>query len=254
MPPAAILEMMGGDITPSGKNAESGLDGNRSASLSLSNNLASSTKFTNQFVGGDIAAFLSYSVMTGGENKSVSGKTISPLEISKDAQDHLKNFGGSCVPFPQLTEEEKKSPLGLSIVYVMGLFSSLSAFLLASRSRESTNSFASGTTGAPSADLSAMITAENAIPSHSIYASVNASGVEPQTKVPQTHATSRLGDNQRSANWRNIASNNGSHGVGTLAGTNWGTVLPPAATTDCTQPCAQNSVHESAKPDSFAQV
>jgi SHAQKYF class myb-like DNA-binding protein len=87
--------------------------------------------------GGDVAAMLSYAVMTEGEVKNGSGATISSIGIAKDSQDYLKIFAGTHVPFPQLTEEEKRSPLGVSMVYVMGLFSSLSQHMLQER-RKST--------------------------------------------------------------------------------------------------------------------
>jgi len=85
--------------------------------------------------GGDIAGFLSYSFMTEGETKNgASGAhSMSPLGIQRQSQDYLKTFAGARLQFPQLTEEEKHSPLGVSMVYVMGLFSSLSQQMMKSR-------------------------------------------------------------------------------------------------------------------------
>jgi SHAQKYF class myb-like DNA-binding protein len=99
MPPSTLMEMMGG-----GKPS-----------------------------GGDVAAMLSYAVLTEGEANNTSGTTISSVGIAKDSQDYLKIFAGTHVPFPQLSEEEKRSPLGVSMVYVMGLFSSLSQHMLQER-------------------------------------------------------------------------------------------------------------------------
>ncbi|CAB9503978.1 Transcription factor [Seminavis robusta] len=98
--------------------------------------------------GGDIAAFLTYSVMTEGQAKAAptagggGSKPISSVEFSKESQDYLKIFAGTHVPFPKLTEEEKRSPLGISMVYVMGLFSSLSQYMVQERRKRSTRPFA----------------------------------------------------------------------------------------------------------------
>lgn len=102
MPPAAMIEMLGG--------------GKRS--------------------GGDIAAFISYSVMTEGEITSTSGSAISSCGIAKESQDYIEDFAGTHVSFPQLTEEEKRSPLGISMVYTMGLFSSLSQHIMHERRKK----------------------------------------------------------------------------------------------------------------------
>ena len=98
--------------------------------------------------GGDIAAFLSYSVLTekeaskhendqitknGNPHPALVGGAIHGGMIRRESQNFLKNFAGTHIPFPNLTEEEKRSPLGMSMMYVMGLFSSLSQQLMNAR-------------------------------------------------------------------------------------------------------------------------
>jgi SHAQKYF class myb-like DNA-binding protein len=121
MPPSAMIEMMGG-----GKPS-----------------------------GGDIAAFLSYSAMTEGDN-TVNGKApLSSLGIAKESQDYLKNFSGTNVPFPQLTEEEKRSPLGISMVYVMGLFSSMSQYMMQERRKRLRANSSDAPSSCPDSSLAA---------------------------------------------------------------------------------------------------
>ena len=60
--------------------------------------------------------------------------------IQQESQDFIQNFAGTHLPFPQLTEEELQSPLGVSMVYVMGLFSSLSQHMVNERRNEMNSS------------------------------------------------------------------------------------------------------------------
>lgn len=70
--------------------------------------------------GGETAAFLSHSVLREGEIKSAHEETTSSVGIAKESHDNVKNYvkhlAGTHIPFPQLTEEEKRSPLGKSLL------------------------------------------------------------------------------------------------------------------------------------------
>lgn len=115
--------------------------------------------------GGDIAAFLSYSVMTEGSEANNTGNTsVSSIGIARESQDYLKNFAGTNVPFPQLSEEEKKSPLGISMVYVMGLFSTMTEHMLRERrKRFKTNNNSKDVAAHPDSPLSGTTNDENEV-------------------------------------------------------------------------------------------
>lgn len=94
---------------------------------------------SNKMLGGDVAAFLSYAVMrermtmASGEG---DGAIISSQLLKKGALEYVEHFAGTGIPFPELTEEEKKSSLGISMTFVMGLFLSMSQYLASSREQQ----------------------------------------------------------------------------------------------------------------------
>lgn len=88
---------------------------------------------------------------------------MSPIGIQKESQDYLKNFAGTHLPFPQLTEEEKHSPLGVSMVYVMGLFSSLSQHMMNER-RSQMNSGTTTSSSSSGSEDQLMVTATSSMP------------------------------------------------------------------------------------------
>jgi len=90
----------------------------------------------NKLLGGDLAAFLTYAVMV--EEEEVSAADLHPHLLSPDAirngsKEYAKYFTGAKIPFPLLTEEERKSPLGISISHVLSLFYSMTQYLMKER-------------------------------------------------------------------------------------------------------------------------
>lgn len=121
----------------------SGYDNWMTKAITLSNKSESSRNITAQPsfildmmsstlpVPGDIAAFLSYSVMMESKKGADSGKTKSKVE-SQNAEvddDYVQYFTGASITFPQLSEEEKLSTLGKGLCYVMALFVNMSEHL-----------------------------------------------------------------------------------------------------------------------------
>jgi SHAQKYF class myb-like DNA-binding protein len=84
-----------------------------------------------KLLGGDAAAFLSYAIMHEHSNSAKSDSisdgmaSMSSQLLRKDVGEFVENFGGTGIPFPELTEEEKNTSLGVSMTYVMGLFLSM---------------------------------------------------------------------------------------------------------------------------------
>jgi SHAQKYF class myb-like DNA-binding protein len=92
---------------------------------------------SNKLLGGDAAAFLSYAVMKErAVNNAGEGEraVLSTQLFRTGALEYLENFAGAGIPFPQLTEAEKRSSLGVSMTFVMGLFLSMSQHLMRERS------------------------------------------------------------------------------------------------------------------------
>lgn len=94
---------------------------------------------SNKLLGGDVAAFLSYAVMKehmAVKSGDTDGAVMSTQLLRKGALEYVENFAGTGIPFPELTEEEKKSSLGISMTFVMGLFLSMSQHLTRAREQE----------------------------------------------------------------------------------------------------------------------
>lgn len=91
-----------------------------------------------KLLGGDAAAFLSYAVMKEGEVKSddSEGPVLSNELVRNGSLDYVENFAGAVVPFPELTDAEKKSSLGVSMTFVMGLFLSMTQHLKSERATQ----------------------------------------------------------------------------------------------------------------------
>jgi SHAQKYF class myb-like DNA-binding protein len=78
-------------------------------------------------LGGDVAALLSYAAMA-------ETAAMSDGSSSKGAQDLVdKLLRGTRIPFPVLSEEERKSPIGLSIKQALRLFQSLTQYVTTER-------------------------------------------------------------------------------------------------------------------------
>jgi SHAQKYF class myb-like DNA-binding protein len=76
--------------------------------------------------GGDVAAFLTLATMAEGNTDANCqiDEQLPPIgSLAKDAPDYSKDYACARVPYPKLSEEEKRSPLGISVAYVMGLLS-----------------------------------------------------------------------------------------------------------------------------------
>lgn len=91
---------------------------------------------SSKLYGGDVAAFLSYAVMKEREIKLGSGPpALSTAVLKKDALEYVENFSGTGISFPQLTEEEKGTSLGISMTFIMGLFLSMTQHIMKERAR-----------------------------------------------------------------------------------------------------------------------
>jgi SHAQKYF class myb-like DNA-binding protein len=86
-------------------------------------------------LGGDAAAFLSYTEMVE-DQTSRDGEKSAQRTLTAPDMGRTKDITGARIAFPTLTEEERKSPLGVSISHVMGLFYSMTQNLI--KEREST--------------------------------------------------------------------------------------------------------------------
>lgn len=80
-------------------------------------------------LGGELAAFLAYTAMFE-ESCEINGHP-QPAEVRTG--ELPKYLTGARVPFPILSEEERKSPLGISISHVISLFYSMTTFLMQER-------------------------------------------------------------------------------------------------------------------------
>lgn len=87
------------------------------------------------FLGGEMASFLSYAAMYEDHNE-LNGHT--EHSNSQNVGDYFSSIAstGASVPFPVLTEEERKSPLGVSISHVIGLFYSISKCIMQQRAEQ----------------------------------------------------------------------------------------------------------------------
>lgn len=94
-------------------------------------------------VGGDAAALVSYITKNEDTTNKTATAALSSLKsdstlplgrpVRKDALDFIEDFAGAGVPFPDLTEEERRSSLGISILQVKQLFQSMRHHLMTSR-------------------------------------------------------------------------------------------------------------------------
>jgi hypothetical protein len=97
-------------------------------------------------VGGDAAALVTFvctneESMDAGSMDTVSG--VPPQKIDegritsrwarKDARDYVEDFAGAGIPFPKLSEEERKTSLGLSLLHVRELFQSMRHHFMTTR-------------------------------------------------------------------------------------------------------------------------
>lgn len=84
-------------------------------------------------LGGDVAASLAYTVMAEDQSaldgeKAAAQRTVSAPDLGRN-----KDIAGARIAFPTLTDEERKSSLGVSISHVMGLFHSMTQHLIKER-------------------------------------------------------------------------------------------------------------------------
>ena len=70
------------------------------------------------------------------QNEKRGTKTKTPLssqELQRGAMNYVDTFAGNAIPFPVLTESEKRSSLGASMTYVMGMFLSMTQHIMQER-------------------------------------------------------------------------------------------------------------------------
>ena len=83
-------------------------------------------------VPGDIAAFLSYSVIMESKQGADSGNILNSQvdsQTTKVDDDYVQYFTGASITFPRLSEEEKLSTLGKGLCYIMALFVNMTEHL-----------------------------------------------------------------------------------------------------------------------------
>ena len=96
--------------------------------------------------GGDVAGYLTYSVMKEnsqmknvGSQASFNGTAINAVlptnVLRKGSKEYVEKFSGSAIQFPVLTEVEKKSSLGIAMTFIAGLFLTMSQHLTRERAR-----------------------------------------------------------------------------------------------------------------------
>ncbi len=93
-----------------------------------------------KLLGGDAAAFLSYAVINeqhlGAPRGNPTGEGIAAMSshlLRKDVTEYIQDFEGTGIPFPELSEEEKNTSLGISLTFVMGLFLSMTQHVMSER-------------------------------------------------------------------------------------------------------------------------
>jgi SHAQKYF class myb-like DNA-binding protein len=99
-------------------------------------------------LGGDVAGYLTFAASKGedanknnrqnagnegGVEGTSDGTVLSSQILQTGVLDFVNDFAGRSIPFPALTEAEKKSPLGASMTFVMGLFFSMQQQLVRDR-------------------------------------------------------------------------------------------------------------------------
>ena len=100
---------------------------------SLSNYQASGIK-AKSLGSGEVAAHLAYSTMNEPEEVAPPAPIPSQVDALQDnAHEMIGTSRGGALILPKLTEEEKRSPLGASMGYMMGLFFALRQQLMANR-------------------------------------------------------------------------------------------------------------------------
>eukprot|EP00934_Nitzschia_sp_Nitz4_P002172 Nitzschia sp. Nitz4//scaffold128_size63911//8563//9402//NITZ4_006213-RA/size63911-processed-gene-0.127-mRNA-1//-1//CDS//3329534814//2172//frame0 len=89
---------------------------------------------SNELLGGDVAAYLSFAVMKEDiTERDGDPSALSSEILQKGALEYVDDFSGTGIPFPELTESEKTSSLGISMTFVFGLFMSLTQHLMRER-------------------------------------------------------------------------------------------------------------------------
>jgi SHAQKYF class myb-like DNA-binding protein len=84
-------------------------------------------------LGGDMAASLAYTLMAEEQTALDGKKAAAQRTLAAPDMGRNKDITGARIAFPTLTEEERKSSLGVSISHVMGLFYSMTQHLIKER-------------------------------------------------------------------------------------------------------------------------
>jgi len=103
----------------------------------------------NNLLGGDVAGYLTYSVMKENKQiKNVEGQSsangnastavLTTNVLRKGAREYVENYAGCAIQFPILTKIEKKSSLGIAMTFIAGLFLTMSQHLTRERARAET--------------------------------------------------------------------------------------------------------------------
>jgi hypothetical protein len=97
-------------------------------------------------LGGDAAAYLTYSLMMEGNNSNVDDKRSGTLDAARtvvhsalpSAMEYAEHLSGAVIACPIMTEEERHSSVGISLSSVIGMFYSLTQSLMAERNQIAT--------------------------------------------------------------------------------------------------------------------
>ena len=86
-------------------------------------------------LGGDVAALLAYSTMAEDSHRTASSgiQPDATLSMIQSGHDVARFVTGAKIPFPTLSEEERRSFLGTSIGHVVSLFYSMTQYIMSER-------------------------------------------------------------------------------------------------------------------------
>ena len=110
---------------------------------SLSKFKAGGSNKNNELADGEVAAHLSHSIMTDADT-AVDDKTEEATKEEEAKEPPKPKDTRGKIILPQLSEDEKKSPIGVSLGYLMGLFFSLHQQLMAQRAGDAAAAAPSG--------------------------------------------------------------------------------------------------------------
>jgi hypothetical protein len=97
-------------------------------------------------LGGDAAAYLTYSAMMEGSESGVGDRKNGAVDAAQmvmrnslpSAMEYAEYMSGAVIRCPSMTEEERRSSVGVSLSYVIGMFYSVTRSLMTERHQSAT--------------------------------------------------------------------------------------------------------------------